>query len=215
MIEIAVVDDHPMMVHGLTNALNTLPGHRVVHAAFNAEEFMDGLAEHPAVSIAIVDLQMRGTDGWEVLERLRAERTAIRTVAFSFNDDPVWISKARNAGARAYVLKETGLKEWRTVFDRLATAEFFYTGPSPRAAATPTKPSEHTQADIDALPRREREYLEHVLRPGDATYEEIGELMGVSVSAVDGYFRYFNKHWGVHTRAELLRVGLAATGRIA
>ena len=63
------------------------------------------------------------------------------------------------------------------------------------------------QGDV-AAKQRVRDFLEHLLRPGFASNDEIAALMDVSRSAVDGYMRYFNHHFDIHSREELVRRAL-------
>ena len=208
-IHIAMVDDHAIVLDGMVCLFDVMPGHRVVHSATNAEDFMTGLAAHAEVDIALVDLQMEGTDGFAVLERLRTERPEIRCIAFSFNDDRSWVRKAMAAGARGYVLKDTDRQTMGETIHEVLTNGFQYSDlireSMAHAEEAPSKPK---RIDRRALPRREREFLEHLLRPGSASFKEIAVLMGVSLSAVEGYFRYFSQHFDVHSRADLVKLAM-------
>lgn len=207
-IRIAIVDDHPAVLEGMTNRLDSLPGHRVVLSAASGERFLSALPALGPVDIAIVDLQMPVVDGWTVLERLREHHPSIRSMAFSFSKEPEWVRRAVAAGARAYVLKESRLAIWqRLVKEVMSTGNAFSEWVRECLAASP-EPVRAGWIDRSKLPRREQEFLAHLLRPGNPTYGEIAALMGVGRSTVDGYMRYFNRHFDIHSREELVRRAL-------
>lgn len=205
IIRIAIVDDHPMIVDGLLLLFSGMPGHQVVHTSHTGEDFLIGLRAHALVDVAIVDLQMEGMDGFAVLQRLRAERPEIRAMAFSFSDDAGWVRRAIDSGARAYVLKNTRRNELRDVIGDLLMHGFHYSERVRECLAAPQQVVAEKPIEWSLVPPREIEFAEHLLSIQDHTYDKIAEIMGVEPTTVDGYFRWFNKHYGVHSRADLVR----------
>lgn len=213
-IRLALLDDHPIVLEGLVAMFKRLPGYHVVFTAGGALEFVSGLRDHPVVDIALVDLKMAGPDGFHALECLRTERPEIRCVSFSLSDAPEHVRRAVALGARGHVLKESRLSVWHTTITQVLEHGFCYTDLISKSLAAPPaiKPAAGV-LDWHTIPPRERVFALLLLEPGDLLYTVIAERMGVGLSTVDGYFRWFSKHYGTHSRAELVALLLRSSPR--
>ena len=207
-VRIAVVDDHPAVLAGLQRGFESMAGHQLVFSSLNGHQFLAELPAHVPVDIAIVDLQMPVLNGWGLLARMREEHPTVKCVAYSFSKDPEWVRRAVAAGARAYVLKEMILDVWPLVVEEVMTTGTALSHWVRACLEPPRVPNTTGWIDRSALTPRKRAFLEHLLRPGDATFQQIAELMGVKRSTIDGYMRWFNHHYDIHSREELVRRGL-------
>ncbi|MGB3634317.1 MAG: response regulator transcription factor, partial [Rubrobacteraceae bacterium] len=116
-ITLLVADDHPMLREGLVAVLDTQPDFEVVGEANDGVETVR-LAERLKPDVILLDLQMPGMDGVEVLERLRDRNSASRAVVFTAYDTDERIMGALRAGARGYLLKGASRQE---IFDAIRT----------------------------------------------------------------------------------------------
>lgn len=102
-IEIAVADDHPLMLRGIVDYLEQRQGFRIVGQAADATAAM-ALVQEKSPDILVLDLSMPG-DVVGTIRRIATEYTTTRMVvitAFSSIDSAV---KALDAGAMGFVLK--------------------------------------------------------------------------------------------------------------
>jgi DNA-binding NarL/FixJ family response regulator len=110
VITIALVDDHPMVRGGLRAALAAEPGWSVVGEAANGAEGLQ-LVARLRPDVLVVDLQMPGLGGIEVLRRVGADAPATRVVIFSMHAEDAYVREALEAGATGYVLKDADAAE--------------------------------------------------------------------------------------------------------
>ncbi len=104
MIRILVVDDHPIVREGLIAVLNTQSDLCVVGAGGDgAEAIRQAAALKP--DIVLLDLEMPGLDGVEVLRQMRATTPGLRAIIFTAFDTDERILAAVQAGAQGYLLK--------------------------------------------------------------------------------------------------------------
>lgn len=105
MATIIIVEDQPDSLKLLTTLL-TLKGHHVVGLPNG-----DGLAEivrthQPAPSLVLLDIQLPGRDGYEVLEELKAlPKRSWKVVALTAHALPEERARAAAAGFDGYITK--------------------------------------------------------------------------------------------------------------
>lgn len=104
MIQIVVVDDHPIVRDGLAAVLGTQPDFAVVGEAGDGEAALR-LVETAQPDVMLLDLEMPGLDGVGVLQRLRQRGSGVPVIVFTAFDTDERIVEALRAGARGYLLK--------------------------------------------------------------------------------------------------------------
>jgi two-component system response regulator len=78
------------------------------HDAESAFHFLeDRIHHHPLPALILLDLQLRGQNGWDFLKRLRADARfgAIPVVVFTTSDDQTDLTTCYASGANGYVVK--------------------------------------------------------------------------------------------------------------
>ena len=103
-IRILIVDDHPVVRDGLLAMLTTQTDFDVVgQAAEGSEAILK--AQRFLPDVVLLDLEMPGLDGVEVLRRLKKALPASNAIIFTAFDTDDRIVTAIQAGARGYLLK--------------------------------------------------------------------------------------------------------------
>lgn len=103
-IRILIVDDHPVVLAGLTSMLSTQPDFEVVGSASGGEEALDMLRTRIA-DILLLDLRMPGMNGVDTLLAIRAERINVRSIILTSFETDEDIYRSVQAGAQGYLLK--------------------------------------------------------------------------------------------------------------
>ena len=104
MIRIFLVDDHAVVRSGYQRFLQRHHDLKVVAEAGNADEAYVLYTQH-LPDVAVVDLSMAGVGGLELIRRLVERHPGARTLVFSMHDDPLFVTRALQAGACGYVTK--------------------------------------------------------------------------------------------------------------
>lgn len=105
MSKILIADDHPLFRVGLAHALRAR-GFEVVAEAENGAHALELVRTHPP-DIVLLDVRMPVMDGIETCRRVAALPEAPRVVMLTTFEEPAIIHAAREAGAIAYLSKET------------------------------------------------------------------------------------------------------------
>jgi DNA-binding NarL/FixJ family response regulator len=104
-MKILVVDDHVLIRQAMHGMLKKLRRDIVVLEASNSETAMQAIAEHPDLSLILLDLSLPDRDGFSVLTELREQYPSIAVVVVSAVHDPGNVRKALELGALGYIPK--------------------------------------------------------------------------------------------------------------
>jgi DNA-binding NarL/FixJ family response regulator len=103
---VLIVDDHPVVAHGIERMLDRTSDFTVVAACYSGLEALD-VARTMSPDIAVVDVRLGDTDGVDVCRRLLASVPGIRVVMLTAFDDAARLRQCLASGASGVLLKGT------------------------------------------------------------------------------------------------------------
>jgi DNA-binding NarL/FixJ family response regulator len=102
---ILVVDDHPIVRHGLAKLIAQEPG---LELCGSAEDVVEGLNQtrvtHP--TLVVVDISLKASNGIELIEQIKAFDPHIKILVWSMFDEMLYAERALRAGAEGYINKQ-------------------------------------------------------------------------------------------------------------
>jgi DNA-binding NarL/FixJ family response regulator len=207
-IRILVTDDHAVLRAGLTALLNAEPDLTVVGEAADGSECLR-VAQAIQPDVILLDINMPGMNGLEVLPLLRQSVPQSRVLVLTMHDDTTYLRRVLQAGGAGYVLKQAADKELlsaiRTVYNGGA-----YLHPTHAqallAAPAPATPPKDADAQLAQLSDREQEVLKLIAL--GYSNKEIAEKLFLSVKTVETYKARIMEKLEVTTRAALVRFAL-------
>ena len=104
MIQVMVVDDHPVVRQGLATMIGQETDMRVVAEAGSGEEAVT-LYRERRPHVTLMDLRLPGIGGVEAITAIRREYPASRFIVLTTYDGDEDICRAFEAGAQGYLLK--------------------------------------------------------------------------------------------------------------
>jgi DNA-binding NarL/FixJ family response regulator len=122
MITIVLVDDHKIVRQDIKGLLEDEPDFKVIGGAANGTEGIELLGSLKP-DILISDLMMDGLNGIDVTREVRKRSPETKTIILSMYDDPGYINRALQEGARGYVLKGSGIDELVTAIRRVVSGD--------------------------------------------------------------------------------------------
>jgi two-component system invasion response regulator UvrY len=117
-MKILIVDDHPIVRAGLRRLLTAEPEIEIREAASGREALSVFREQQP--TLVILDLNLPGVGGLEVLSRLRAIDPDARILVLSMHDDQIHVTRALQAGAAGYISKSAPADELLEAIRRVA-----------------------------------------------------------------------------------------------
>jgi two-component system, NarL family, response regulator len=112
-IRILIVDDHPIVVEGLTTLMEGQPDLEVVGTAENGADALE-LFTKLKPDVTLMDLRMPGMTGPEAIVALRKKHPAASVIVLTTYDREEDIFRVMAAGAKGFLLKTTfpdGIRE--------------------------------------------------------------------------------------------------------
>ena len=186
MIRILLVDDHPVVRHGLRGMLDAEPDLTVVGEASSGTAGV-AAARELTPDIVLMDLRMPDGDGVQATGQILAALPAARVVVLTTYETDRDILRAIEAGASGYLLKDASPAELADAVRAAARGE---TVLAPSVASTLVR---QVRAPAPpALSARETQVLRLVAR--GRTNAEIGKELFISEATVKTHLlRVFNK----------------------
>lgn len=104
--QVMLVDDHPMMRHGMAMLINMEPDLEVSAEAGDGKEALSILKKNVRVDIVLLDVTLKTVSGFEVIKNIHLFNPMLPVLFVSMHDEAVYAERALRAGARGYVMKQ-------------------------------------------------------------------------------------------------------------
>lgn len=183
-IQLAVADDHPLVLKGLQYLLANNKEMHIAGTYANGQELLAGIATRQP-DVLLLDIHMPGATGDEVAEVITQLYPQIKIIALTNEDNIYYIKTMFRKGVHGYVLKTTGedilLEAIRTVYEG---GEYLEPVLKERLEhdAQQAKRMAYT---TPALTRREKEVLEQLTK--NLTSQQIADVLCISKKTVESH----------------------------
>ncbi len=199
-MKILIVDDHAMIRSGLKDLLSQIPGASILEAENGQKALALQHSERPRM--IVLDLNLPGVSGLELLKQLLAADPAVRILVFSMHGEPIYATRALQIGAKGYVSKNASPEELRTAIHRVgAGMSYVEADIAQQMAATPSPGDQRQQ-----LTERDLEIL-RLLGEG-RSFTDIAEALGLGYKTVANTATQIKAKLGVARTADLIRLSV-------
>ena len=109
-VRILVVDDHPIVRHGLRTLLGGRPEWEIIDEAEDGIEAVEK-ADRLKPDVVVLDVSMPKMDGLEARRRIRKSVPKSEVLMVTQYDSPQMMHEALSAGARGYIVKSDAARD--------------------------------------------------------------------------------------------------------
>lgn len=209
MISVVLVEDHTSYAQALAAVIELTDDIEVVGRAQSADDAAEVLAQH-APDVAVVDLDLPGASGVDVLDALRDRQAGTAAVVLTALIDEAELGRAVEAGAAAVLHKSVDVTELLDVVRRVADGgSVLAAGPTSswlRALAAERERTWMARTIRDTLTPRETEILQ-LLAAGHGS-DAIAAQLVISADTVQTHVRNLLGKLGVGSRLEAVTLAL-------
>ncbi len=206
-VRVFVADDHPVYREGVARAIKARHEFELIGEAENGRQALDAI-KALLPDVAILDVQMPGLQGSEVLHAIKRDGVPTRVVLLSAHVDSDTVYRAVASGAGAYLSKESSRERICDAVAAVARGEVVLSAEVQAGLASEIQIRERDERP--ALTPREHEIL--VLTANGHSAPDIGKQLHLSQSTVKTHLKSLYEKLGVSDRAaavaESMRRGL-------
>ncbi len=204
-LRLLLVDDHTLVRQGLRKILEERPDWEVVEEVGDGREAVRAaMAQKP--DVAIIDAGMPLLNGIDATQQIVRRVPETRVLMLSMHSDEAYLTRALQAGATGYILKDSAGKDLLKGVEAVAAGQPFF---SPaierlmlddyvRRAAGVTAVADR----YETLSAREREIFQLIAEA--RTSREVAELLDISPATVETHRARILQKLDVHNTAELV-----------
>jgi two-component system invasion response regulator UvrY len=201
-LRVLIVDDHPIIISGCRALLEGEPEIEVVEAQDGAAGFAAYFNHKP--DIGVIDINLPGYSGLELLRRILEREPEARLVIFSMNDDPTVAARAIEAGAKGYIAKNDDPALFADAIKSVANGgRYLHPEMARRIAFLRADPSPDAVSNLSA---RELEILR--LLAAGRTMAQIADLLNVSYKTIANNCTQLKQKLGARSAMDLMRIAI-------
>jgi DNA-binding NarL/FixJ family response regulator len=210
-IRVLLVDDHTLIRAGISALLERIEHVEIVGEAVDGHHAQE-LIDEFSPDVVLLDLQMSGLSGYELLQELSQRFPQIKIVVLSVHDTAEYALRAIRGGASGYIPKSAASGELELAIDQVTRGEQ-YLSPTIASDASLTSTSKVPAGgvvQVDLTPRQ-REVL--VLIAKGFSTKDAARSLGISVKTVETHRAQLMGRLGIYDVAGLVRYAIR-TGTI-
>lgn len=200
-LKILLVDDHIVVREGARRLLESRRETEILEATTAQDALRVFRSEKP--DLVIMDLNLEGMGGLELLRRLILENTKAKVIVFSMHSEAIYAARAVKTGAKGYVSKSASVDELLAAVKKVSEGGHYIEAEIASKLAT----GKFTGEDpLHLLTARELEILRQL---GDGkSPAAIAETLGVSYKTIANTCSLIKSKLGLERTADLIRVSI-------
>jgi two-component system invasion response regulator UvrY len=200
-LKILLVDDHTIVRSGLRRLFSVLRDVQISEAATGQEALTLARAERP--TLTVLDLNLSGLGGLELLRRILVEHPDGKVVVLSMHAEAIYAVRALRAGAAGYLSKNTSPEELLEAVQRVAGGGRYVEAEIAQLLAVRVPqigdPMEHlTERDLEIM---------RLLGDGQSL-SDIAAALGVTYKTIANTCSQIKAKLGVARTADLVRLAI-------
>ena len=201
MMRLLVVDDHAIVRSGIRRLLSERPDIEVLEAA-SGEEAMNAVLDM-SIHLVVLDLNLPGLGGLELLRRLVRAAPKVPILIFSQHAEAIYATKALEAGAQGFVSKNALPEEFLEAVDAVLGGGVAVEKSIQREMAMRDLAED---AYLRPLTERDLEIL-RLLAAGNSL-SEIAAKLGIAYKTVANTLSRIKEKLGAGQTSDLVRIAI-------
>jgi DNA-binding NarL/FixJ family response regulator len=186
-IKIALIDDHKIVRQGLKELIEKLGNYAIVEEYEDGNTFLNSLPVENEIDLYILDYSMPNLNGIEVLKLLEQKQGDYKVLLLTQHFDENIINEAYTHGARGFLNKNCTAHDLKYAIDNIIKIGYNNVSEILKRVKNYEDSNSKKEKNKINLSKREQEFLTLVCAENEYTYEQMAEIMGLSVKSIEGY----------------------------
>ena len=203
-LRILLADDHTVMRTGLRALLERHSHLEIIGETENGRDTVERSASL-SPDVVVMDVAMPILNGIEATKQIVNASPNIAVVILSMHSDETYVMRALQAGARAYLLKDSAASDLISAIEAVSQGKSFFSPKVSRILAEDYVRVLKQKGAVDTydlLTNREREILQ-LLAEGK-TNKDVATALNISLYTVETHRSHILQKLSLHNSAELV-----------
>lgn len=201
-INIAIIDDHEVVINGLKAMLAGLEDLEIIFSATNSAALMTFL-ESSQPHLLLMDIQMPDISGIDLCKQVLRQYPDVKIIAFSSFDDTHYIRQVLRNGASGYVLKNTDQQTLVSAINTVMEGGEFIDETVKKLLLHESITGQRRSMFEIPLTKREKEILKLVAE--EQSNQQIADQLFISLRTVETHRLNITQKLGVKNVAGLVK----------
>ncbi len=202
-INVLLVDDHAVVRAGFKMLLAAQENINVIGEADRGETAIQQYG-YLTPDIVVMDLSMPGIGGLETIKRILQRDNQARILVFSVHDEQVFVNRALQSGAKAYISKNSAPEILLEAIEQVMAGEVYVEQGLLKRSAVVQAEDICLEQIVEQLSRREFDIF-RLLAKGYST-PEIAKQMYLSNKTIANYTTQIRKKLNARTLREVVQL---------
>jgi len=197
---LAIVDDHPIVIEGLSGLLGKRAELEVVGCFTRGQALLSFLRKN-TVDVVLLDIFLPDGNGMDICQQLKKLSPSTMVLAFSNHEERGAILKMLQNGASGYLLKNSTVEELMNCINEALAGQIAF---SPAVKEIIARPQLNGFSEMPKLTTREKEVLQHIAL--GMTTIEIGAKLFLSKFTIESHRKNLLQKFKAKNMAELIKM---------
>lgn len=205
VIKILTVDDHQLIIDGLTTFIREEPSFQLVGFANNGQQALE-IVKTIQVDLVLMDVDMPVMNGLDATQRIKQFNPEIKIIILTMHDEKSLVKKFMEIGADGYLLKNSDKTVLIETIKKVASGEKHFPGELLKEKEDQVKKLVNNPSEAlikSQLTEREIEILSLIAQ--GYSNKEIGDKLFISHRTVDTHRTNLMKKLDVNNIAWLIK----------
>jgi two-component system, NarL family, response regulator NreC len=202
---VMIVDDHPIVRHGIAQLLNGQTDMEVIAEAEDAESAVRQLRDQ-TFELLIVDISMPGLSGLDLIRRIKTKDAQLPILVLSMHDESVYAERALAAGARGFLMKHEATEKLVSAVRKLLGGGVYLSRSLEERMFQTFVGGQVVDEPLKRLTEREFEVLQLIAQ--GLTSAQIAKRINRSIKSVEAYRTAIRSKLGAKSTVDLARLAL-------
>lgn len=199
---ICIIDDHAIVRQGLKELLHKIGNYKVIYEFDNGDDFLQALPLKPSPHIYILDYSMPHMNGIEVLKSLEEKVEEYKILLLTQHLDEQIIDAAYHHGARGFLHKNCTAHDLKFAIDNIIKIGYNNVSEILKRVRNYDHNSEKKRNIV--LTQRELDFLRLVCDERELTYEQMAEIMNLSIKSIETYRAALFEKYNIKSKVGLV-----------
>lgn len=202
MVNVLIIDDHPIIREGITKVLNATEDFNVSGEASNTQEALNLIYQNE-YDVIILDVVLPGRGGLEFLEEIKKIKPELRVLMISAYSEKRYAMRAIKSGASGYITKDSAGKELVKALTKILAGGVYVSSVIADQLIFELADDNNSEQLHEQLSSREFQVMQMIA--SGKRLKEIGNDLSLSVSTVSTHRLRILQKMNMKNNAELIQ----------